>query len=277
MARGSRVLGVAGFLVAIVGGWPGEGVGAAWADDPPFVLAVTPTNGQAVLPDLSDPGLDGAVTLRVRLGRRQIRRLRRGVPADSYDDFRNPLSLLDGSFRHVGYGWDYDPRLQSLVLRPDLPMPDGQYTVTLDLGALWSRHGRRAPWGILRTSFTVGSDVHPPRVRDVSPAPNQFEVPLSAPASIVFNESIDPYTVVSGRTVFVEEVGADPPVPEDGTLVLRDDGFIVEFRPDAVAGWPPSSAIRVRLLGAGHAECVRDRVGNPLPEDYVLEFDTKAL
>jgi hypothetical protein len=121
-----------------------------------------------------------------------------------------------------------------------------------------------------RTSFTVGPDVFPPRMGETVPAANQSDAPLFEPIRVVFDESLDPATCVLGTTVLVEDVSRDPPVPVEGTLVLRGDGFVLEFHPDPCFGLPPGSTVRVRL-----APQVADRKGNAF-EGAEFSFATKG-
>ncbi len=276
MARGSRVLGVA-ILGAVLGALPGGPVEGAPLSSDTCILALTPTNGQEVLPDLSDPGLDGVVTilLRHRLRPWQRRLLRRGSRG-SFNGSGEPVSLLTHDLTRAPAAIVLSPETRSLILVPERPLSEAQYTLTIDRRLLWPSRRLQEWHRDIRTSFTVGPDVHPPRVREVTPAPNQMEVPPFTPVSIVFNESMDPKAVILGRSVFVEYAGLGPPLPVEGTLTLGDDGFLVQFTPDPCVGLPPATRIRIRLFGAGNAEAVADRVGNALEEDYAFEFWTKG-
>ena len=273
MARGS-LFRIAGVGVALA--WSGLGAAdenAGWTE----ASMVTLTNGQVVHPDLSDPGLEGAITVRVaRHLPRRLRRELRGKGRGSFDEFGGPISLLSSTFPSPPMTTRYDGRSRTVRLEPTLPMAPGQYTLTIQPEVMVPRHYWREGMEAYSLSFIVGNDFSPPEVRDSVPAPNQSEVPLHAAVIVTFNESLDAASVVHGSTVFVEDAGVDPPVPVAGLLMTKRDNFDLSFEPDAATGFPPSTRIRVRILGGGGTDAVRDRVGNALAQDFVLEFDTKA-
>jgi hypothetical protein len=236
------------------------------------VEGAAPFNGQVVRPDLSDEGLDGAVRVNVRIPARFRRGLR--DPSGQWDGNGPAVSLLDQGFRSVLESARYRSRTRELVIHPTLPLPEGQYTLTLWKGLLGKPGILDGLIGDFRTSFTVGPDVYPPVIQLTEPAANQTEVPRFTPVVVSFNESLDPASVVLGKTVFVEDAGAEPPRPVEGTLLLREGGFDLVFAPDPCFGLPPGTAVRVRLLGAGNGQAVADRKGNALPWDYSFGFRT---
>jgi len=237
--------------------------------------AVLPMNGDEVSPDLSDPGLEGAIRVHVRVPRGRVKHL---VEEQNQLHSLGPaLRLVDHRFAAVPAEADYRRRDRLLTIRPESALPPAQYTLEIDPTLLVSRRRRTVEHlETFRTSFTVGPDVYGPVLRDLSPAPNQSEVPRFAAVSAVFNESLDPATCVLGRSVLVEDVGKDPPVAVTGTLTLAGNGFVLEFVPDPCSGHPPSTRIRIRLAGGGDPDAVRDRAGNRLEAALSFEFDTKG-
>jgi len=231
------------------------------------VEGVLPANGQVVLPDLSDEGLDGAISVQVRvpLARRRHLRYQYGMERTS------AVSLLRHDFAAVPHEVRYRPGAGFLTVAPGLPLADGQYTLALESRLL----GKPGPLDVdFRTSFTVGPDVYPPRILSTEPAANQAVVPPFARIRVAFNESLDPATLVLGETVLVEDVGVDPPRPIGGVVVLRGDDFVLEFVPDPCIGYPPATTVRLRVLGGSHEAAVRDVVGNALEDDLLLGFAT---
>jgi hypothetical protein len=91
--------------------------------------------------------------------------------------------------------------------------------------------------------------------------------------------------VIYGQTVFIEDGGVNPPVPVNGTLALKRDGFDMVFTPDPCVGFPPATTIVVRLLGVGGGNItwIKDRVGNGMAGDpsnanqLQFQFNTRGV
>ena len=267
-------------LLAACGGGGGKGDGGADTGEL-LVVAVTPTNGQETLANLSDPDLNGRLTLTLS-----------GVPtASSIIDPQNAVNLLtpnvqilDQSFARVRGTPAVDAATRTVTFTPaGGSLPAAQYTVTMSK-FVTGTGGQLLNSGLedFSSSWTVGPDVYPPVVRNVSPANNQSDVPLFTPIVVTFNESINPASVVLGQTVFVQDGGTNPPTQLSGTLLLKRNGFDLVFQPDPCVGLPPSTTVVLRMLGANNVSFIRDLVGNALVGDpnnsneVQLQFNTKG-
>lgn len=266
-------------LLAACGGGGGGGSGSRDADL--IVLAVTPTNGQETLSNLSDPGLGGMLTVRFTSPPRL------GAMIDDTNAFNGltpDVQILNQAFGRVAGTPSLDRSTESFTFTPaGGTLPPAQYTVTVGK-FVSSVSGKQLNQGIedFSSSWTVGPDVYPPVVRNTSPAALQSDTPLFTPVVVTFNESLDASTVVLGQTVFVQDGGTNPPTQLNGTLKLKRDGFDLVFVPDPCVGMPPSTTVVVRLLGAGNTSFIRDRVGNGLIGDpannneFSFQFNTKG-
>lgn len=270
---------VAGLLAAC-----GSGGGAGGGEGNMVVVAVTPTNGQETLTDLSDPELGGQLTVKFS-----------EVPdADSMIDTTNAFNqltpnvqVLDRAFARVQGTPSVDKQARALTFTPAGGiMSANQYTLTVSR-FVGTKSGRLLNAGLedFSASWCVGPDIYSPVIRNTSPAPNQNETPLFTPIVITFNESLNPASVVLGQTVFVQDGGTNPPTQLNGTLQLKRDGFDLVFTPDPCVGMPPSTTVVVRLLGAGNTSFIRDLagtgnglVGDPANSNEVqFQFNTKGV
>jgi len=281
--RGSlfaALLPLAGLLAACGGGGGGASDGSDEGDL--FVLAGTPTNGQETLTDLSDPGLDGKLTVRFTVMPRE-----RDI-IDNQNSFNNLTPyvqiLNQGMIRVPGNPFlDYDTK--SITFTPaGSTLSAAQYTATFSK-FIASASGDLLNQGLadFSTSWTVGPDIYSPVVRNVTPAPLQLDTPLFTPIVITMNESLNPASVVLNQTVFVEDGGTNPPTAILGTVALARDGFDIVFTPDPCIGMPPATTVVFRMYGVGNTSFVRDRVGNGLVGDptnsnqYSFQFNTKGV
>jgi hypothetical protein len=268
-------------LLAACGGGGGDG-GDDDASGDMLVERVTPTNGQETLANLSDPDLNGRLTMVLS-----------GIPtASSIIDPQNAVNLLtpnvqilDQSFTRVRGTPAVDAATRTVTFTPaGGSLAPAQYTVTMSK-FVSSTSGKLLNNGLedFSSSWTVGPDVYPPVVRNVSPANNQNDVPLFTPIVVTFNESLEPASVVFGQTVFVQDGGTNPPTQLSGTLQLKRNGFDLVFTPDPCVGLPPSTTVVFRMLGAGNVSFLRDPVGNPLVGDpnnsneVQFQFNTKGV
>jgi hypothetical protein len=226
------------------------------------VPGASPTNGQEVAPDLSDPDMGGVIRIRYRFPASGIRRLAEGTEEDPL------LTLRDQDLADVPFAWTYDPIGRILEMQPGLPLPGGQYAVSLGARALGRRPVVRGRIRDFATSFTVGPDTYAPLLLRTRPSHQSLDARRTAPVVATFNESLDPGSVVLGETVIVENLSVQPPIPIPGTITLDRDGFDMVFR--AAGALPAASIVGVRLLGVGNPNRVTDAVGNGLegdPED----------
>ncbi|MCK6480021.1 MAG: Ig-like domain-containing protein [Planctomycetaceae bacterium] len=276
----------AGLLAACgSGGGGGSAVELPDVNADLIVVQNTPTNGQETLTDLSDPGLDGKVTIKFTSMPRS------GSIIDSTNAFNGltpNVQVLDQGFSRVRGQPSLDRDTRSLTFTPEGGvLSPAQYTLTLSK-FISTAAGKQLNAGVedFSTSWCVGPDVYTPVVRNVSPAPFQNDTPLFTPIVITFNESIDPISAVYGQTVFVEDGGTNPPTLLNGTLQLKRDGFDLVFIPDPCSGMPPSTTVVVRMFGNGNTSAIRDRVGNVMignvnvgagVTEYQFQFNTKGI
>ena len=286
LGRGARLaalflglMPLTGFLAGCGGGGAGDKSDSTSGDM--LVVAVTPTNGQETLANLSDPELNGRLTMTLS-----------GIPTSAtIIDPQNAVNLLtpnvqilDQSFARVRGTPAVDPATRTFTFTPaGGSLPPAQYTVTMSK-FVSSTAGKLLNNGLedFSSSWTVGPDVYPPVVRNVSPANNQSDVPLFTPIVVTFNESLDAASVVLGQTVFVQDGGTNPPTQLGGTLALKRNGFDIVFTPDPCVGLPPATTVVFRMLGANNVSFIRDLVGNPLVGDIVtnevqFQFNTKGV
>jgi len=284
--RGARLAALFLGLAPLAGLLAACGGGGGGGDDPAdaelLVLRVTPTNGQETLANLSDPDLNGKLTLVLS-----------SIPtSNSIIDPQNAVNLLtpnvqilDQSFARVRGTPDVDKATRSVTFTPaGGSLPPAQYTVTMSK-FVSSVGGKLLNNGVedFSSSWTVGPDVYPPVVRNISPANNQNDVPIFTPIVVTFNESLEPASVILGQTVFVQDGGTNPPTQLSGTLLLKRGGFDLVFVPDPCVGLPPSTTVVLRMLGANNVSFIRDRVGNALVGDpnnsneVQYQFNTKGV
>jgi hypothetical protein len=280
---GSVFLGLAPLAVLLAacgGGGNGNGDGGG----PLIVLKVTPTNGQETLKDMSDPELNGQLTLQFTTVPKAASMI---DPTNSFNQLTPYVQILDQAFARVAGTPNIDKQTRTFTFTPaGGQLNNGQYTVTVSKFVTAS-DGSLLNSGVedFSASWTVGADIYPPVVRNTTPAPNQTNTPLFNPIVITFNESIDPTSVVLGQTVYVQDGGTNPPTQINGTLFLKRNGFDMVFLPDPCQGLPPSTTVVVRLLGAGNTSFIRDRVsppnglvGDPANSyEYSFQFNTKGV
>jgi hypothetical protein len=281
--RGSRLsakfLGLvpmAALLAACGGG------GSSGGEGDMVVVAVTPTNGQETLTDLSDPELGGQVTVKFS----EVPDSNTMIdPTNAFNGLTPNVQVLNQGFVRVQGTPSVDKQSRAFTFAPagGLLTPN-QYTLTVSHN-VGTKAGHMLNSGIedFSASWTVGPDIYNPVIRNTSPAPNQSDTPIYTPIVVTFNESLDPASVVLGQTVFIQDGGTNPPTQLLGTLQLKRDGFDMVFTPDPCTGMPPSTTIVVRMLGAGNTSFLKDRVGNALVGDpnnaneVQFQFNTKGV
>lgn len=265
-------------LLAACGGGGGSGGG----EGNMVVVAVTPTNGQETLTDLSDPELGGQLTVKFS-----------EVPdattmideTNAFNGLTPNVQVLNQGFSRVSGTPSVDKQARAFTFTPaGGVLAPNQYTLTVSR-FVGTKSGRLLNAGLedFSASWTVGPDIYNPVIRNTSPAANQSETPLFTPIVVTFNESLDPSSVVLGQTVFVQDGGTNPPTQLNGTLLLKRDGFDLVFQPDPCTGMPPATTVVVRMLGAGNTSFIKDRVGNGLVGDPAnsnevqFQFNTKGV
>lgn len=217
------------------------------------VTLVTPTTNQEVLPDLSDPGLNNVVTVRFSAP------LRPGDFISNNNVFNRlapAVEFLDSAFNRL----PGTPIVTRNVFRFDPRTPanlgvlaNGQYTLHIKSSAR-SRAGKLLNQGVRdwTTTFTVGTDIHAPVLRKISPINGQRNIGLNQRVIVSFNEPIDAASLLT--TVSVNDVGTNPPTPilgpNFGTGVTTErNGFDVVFTPDPCFGYPPKTTIEFKMQG----------------------------
>jgi hypothetical protein len=294
-AAGARLGAFALFLLPLAGVLAGCGPDAPADGDPDndlIVLSATPTNGQETKNDLSDPELDNRITVKFTTTPARSTMI---DDTNAFNGLTPYVQMLDQTFARVKGTPSIDPDTHAFLFEPENSnLVNGQYTLTVSK-FVTTPTGNLLNAGVedFSTSFTVGTDVYPPVVRNTSPASNQSEVTLFNPIVITFNESLDPATCVLGQTVFVQDGGTNPPTQQNGTLLLKRDGFDLVFIPDPCTGLTPGTTIVVRMLGTydptnppaplpSTPVYIKDKVGNGLVGDSAnnyevsFQFNTKG-
>ncbi|MCU0726014.1 MAG: Ig-like domain-containing protein, partial [Planctomycetes bacterium] len=244
------------------------------------VRAVTPTNGQEVNTDLSDPGLEGVLTLNFSEGLDPSSFL---DPTNAFNGLTSDVNILNSGFERVrGTPEITGDDGNVLVFWPQGgTLPNGQYTITVNRDVK-DRNGKYLNQGLFdfRSSFTVGADIFKPKIRNTYPAPNQTDVDKFSQIIITFNESMNPATVTNS-TVTVINGSASPPVPVSGTIATARDNFEIIFTPDPANPLPANSTIVVTVYGDTNG--VADLLGNvydydlnatPAVHNYSFQFQT---
>ncbi len=275
-------LGLAALLLVGCGGGGSSGDDETTGDEyNEFVVRwTTPTNNQECNNDLSDPGLEGVITLNASVPLDPNAIL---DPTNAYNGLTSDLNILDSGFERVrGTPIITGDNGNVLTFLPQGGvLANGQYTVTVsrDVKAL---NGQLLNLGQFdyRTSFTVGQDIYKPKIRTTYPAPNQKDVDKTSDVIIIFNESLSPASVTT-NTVTVMNGSANPPVPVNGTIKTARDNFEIIFTPDPANPMPANATIVVTVYGGANG--VADVLGNtyeapdptaPGYPNYVFQFDT---
>lgn len=233
------------------------------------VTLVTPTQGQEVLPDLSDPGLNGVVTIRFSSPPRPREVI---DPLNTVNRLAGKVEFLDGRFSRV----PGTARLRGAVLTIDPRttnragvLEKGPYSLNLR-STIRNRRGRLLNRGVadVSTSFTVGTDVHGPTLRRISPLHGQAGAGRRQSIVATFDEPLAAVSVAGSAAVVDASTVPATPVPGAGGsgFTLERGGFDLVFRPDPCFGFPPSTTIEITLRGAGTAwsgPTLTDRFGNP--------------
>ncbi len=247
------------------------------------VTLVTPTLNQETTADLSDPGLNGLVTVRFSspVNKRDV--------IDNQNTFNrltSKVEVYDSSFNRLpgtptvrGDRIFFNPRDAA---NGGL-LAQGQYTLNLKR-SLRNSSGRLLNNGLrdFTTTWSVGTDVYNPVLRKISPIDGQVNIGLQQRVVATFNEPIDPSTVISSITV--QDASTNPPTPIPGAgggtgVTLERNGFDVVFTPDPCFGYPPRTTIQFLMQGVdqlGTASPVADVFGNPFRRDAGLQWTFNA-
>ncbi len=280
LKRRSLVLGLSLLLLVVAGCGGGSGPGGPNGSDPGVAqnLVVTqtlPVNQQEVLPDLSDPGLEGVI----RVFFSEIVASNTIIdPTNTFNYLTSDVNILNSAMERMEGVATLTGANRTLVFQPSGALPNGQYTVTC------TRDVKNFQGGALnqgvsdyRSSFTVGTDIYAPVLRNTFPASNQKSVPRNSNIILTFNETLNRSTV-STSTITVVDGSANPAVTISGTLTTDLDAFEVTFTPDAGTQMPPNATIVVTINGG--AGGLADAVGNPYEGDpntpgvYQFQFET---
>lgn len=284
LMRRPLFLGLSFVLVAALG-CGGSGPGGPNSTDPSvgvqlIVQRSLPTNGQEVLPDLSDAGEEqdaGKITLTFseRLDPTTVL-----DPNNAFNGLTSDVNILNAAFERVpGTPTITGARMNILEFIPaGGTLPNGQYTVTVSRDVM-NFAGGHLNRGLsdYHSSFTVGPDTHTPVIRSTFPVANQKDVPKTSQILVTFNESLNAATVNSG-TFTVVDGGTNPPAQQNGTITLSPDGFSIVFTPDPSNPLPPNATIVVTVSGGTSG--ITDVVGNPYAgnppgsNSYQFQFET---
>ena len=256
------------------------GGGGANGSDPDvaldlIVMQTLPTNRQEVANDLGDPGLEGVIRV---FFSEQLMRASVIDDTNTYNHLTSDVNILDSGMERVEGLSLLSPDRMSLVFTPAGDLPNGQYTITVTRDVMNFQGGRlNNGQSDHRSSFTAGTDIYAPVIRNTFPAPNQKDIAKDSQVIITFNESLNPATV-SNTTVTVVDGSANPPVPVNGTLTVIHEEFEAVFTPDPASPMPPNATIVVTVTGGSGG--VTDAIGNPFegdpatPGTYQFQFET---
>ena len=156
------------------------------------VTLATPTLNQEVLPDLSDPGLNGVIEIRFSspLKKRDVIN-----DQNTFNRLTERVEFLDSTFNRM----PGTPTLRRnrFIFNPRTAenggvLAQGQYTVNIRRNVR-NRRGRMLNFGTadFTTTFSVGTDVYNPVLRRMSPLDGQTNIGLQQKLVASFNEPID--------------------------------------------------------------------------------------
>ncbi len=247
------------------------------------VTLVTPTLNQEVLPDLSDPGLNGVVTVHFS---GPVRKRDIIDNQNSFNRLRSKVEFFDSTFNRLpGFP---TVRRNRFIFNPRTTqnqgvLAQGQYTLNLKR-SLRNRRGRLLNQGQehFTTTFSVGTDVYAPVLRKISPIDGQTNIGLQQLVIATFNEPIEPSSVIS--SIRVQDASTNPPTAIPGAgggsgITLDRKGFDVVFTPDPCFGYPPQTTVQFLMQGqnaAGSASPVTDVFGNDFVRDAGLQWSFNA-
>jgi hypothetical protein len=215
------------------------------------VTLYTPTLNQEVLSDLSDPGLNGRITVRFSSPPRKRDIIDNQNP---FNRLTTKVEFFDSTFQRL----PGEPRVRKNVFtfvpfietQPVLPI--GQYTLNVKRSVRNNR-GRLLNNGVadFTTTFSVGTDVHNPVLRRLSPVHRQTAIGLGQKIRATFNEPIDLSSLIA--TILVQDGTTNPPTAIPGAggtgISIERNGFDVVFTPDPCFGYPPKTLITFQMQG----------------------------
>ncbi len=243
-------LGTVGSLAAVMSGARADGKAASiYSERDLVVTLVTPTNNQEVLPDLSDPGLNNVITVRFS----SILN-----PRDIIDN-QNVVNRLSTKCEFLGSDFARLPGTPSVrnniftfdpfsVSTPVLPQ--GQYTLNMK-ASIRNTRGRLLNNGTADYSatFSVGTDIYAPVLREISPISGQTGIGLLQPIVATFNEPLDISSLIG--TLFVQDASTNPPTGIVTYYSLARKGFDLVLTPDPCFGYPPKTNVQFIIQGQG--------------------------
>jgi DNA-binding beta-propeller fold protein YncE len=280
LKRRSLVLGLALLTLVVAGCGGGGGPGGDNSSHPDVAtnLVVTqtlPTNQQEVLPDLSDPGLESHIRV---FFSEMVMSATAIDPTNTFNYLTSDVNILNSGMERMEGVATLANSNKTLVFQPSGDLANGQYTVTVTRDVM-NFQGGRLNSGVSdhRSSFTVGTDIFAPVLRNTFPAANQKNVAKDSRIILTFNETLNRSTVTN-TSITVVDGSANPPVNIAGSLVTDLGAFEIIFTPDAGTLMPPNATIVVTINGG--AGGVSDAVGNPFEGDiatpglYQFQFET---
>ncbi len=280
LKRRSLILGLSLLLLVVAGCGGGGGPGGDNSSSPDVAtnLVVTqtlPTNQQEVLPDLADPGLQNVIRVyfsEVVMSATVI------DPTNTFNYLTSDFNILNSAMERMEGVATLADANKVLVFQPAGNLANGQYTVTVTRDVM-NFQGGRLNLGTRdhHSSFTVGTDIYAPVLRNTFPAPNQKDVPKDSRIILTFNETLNRSTITN-TSINIMDGSANPPVAIAGSLVMDIDAFEVTFTPAAGTLMPANATIVVTINGGPGG--VADAVGNPYEGDvatpgiYQFQFET---
>ena len=235
------------------------------------VTLVTPTNNQEVLQDLSDPGLNGKITVRFSSPPRKRDIIDNQNP---FNRLTTKVEFFDSTFSRL----PGEPRVRKNVFTFDPfdvnqpVLPNGQYTLNLKRN-LRNGRGRLLNSGVadFTTTFSVGTDNYQPVLRRISPIHRQNNIGLQQPIVCTFNEPIDLASLIS--TITVQDSTTNPPTPILGAgggtgVSLARNGFDVVFTPSPCFGYPPKTTISFIMQGLDNPDDGSDPTTAPITDVF---------
>jgi hypothetical protein len=216
---------------------------------PLFVTSVTPSRNQHMLPDLSDPGADGRITVKfstsVNAGDVVDVQGGLGAKCDFHDQTLAKVPASASVYRNA---LSIDPFSASVPV-----LPQGRYTLTLK-STIHSATGGRLNGGThaFTTTFFVGSQTaYAPVLLRVSPKAGATRVALRRVLVATFDEPIDPASALAA--VRLEDRSTDPPTPIAARVRLARRGYAVVVAPVAHSSYPRGADVALVIAGQGSA------------------------
>ena len=265
---GTAVVAAALMIASADGVRAGPRAAGTASDGAFFVRSVTPERNRSMLPDLSDPGANGRITVRFSARVRALdvlddQNLVNGL--SSKCDFRDPsFAAVPATATLRGNVLSIDPFDDSRHV-----LPPGRYTLTLK-SSIRSTQGHLLNGGAddSRTSFLIGADIYAPVLHSVSPSSGATGVGLRRAIVATFDEPIDGLS--AAMAIRVEDRSTVPATPVSAHVRLARGGLDVVVRP--AVRYPRDAELTLVIPGRGTATdpssaILTDRAGNEFTRD----------